>query len=159
MLWAREIVYFGQSIQIYIRVSALKYFQNQILIKCFVDCFSSKISTSIVSVQQKRQKLCFDTAIIKIWFPWCTEHLIVPFNSENCKMSNSVSDIPKNSYFSIWIENEHFVKNIDILWFCEGNPSCQRWWIFEWKAQYKGCVIDTCSDYNYTIVTITIIFV
>jgi len=50
-------------------------------------------------------------------------------------------------------------KNIDILWFCEGNPSCQRWWIFEWKAQYKGCVIDTCSDYNYTIVTITIIFV
>lgn len=87
MLWAREIVYFGQSIQIYIRVSALKYFQNQILIKCFVDCFSNKISTSIVLVQQKRQKLCFDTAIIKIWFPWCTEHLIVPFNSENCKMS------------------------------------------------------------------------
>ena len=66
MLWAREIVYFGQSIQIYIRVSALKYFQNQILIKCFVDCFSSKIYTSIVSVQKKRQKLCFDTAIIKI---------------------------------------------------------------------------------------------
>lgn len=75
------------------------------------------------------------------------------------RKSNSVSDIPKNSYFSIWIEDEHFVKNIDILWFCEGNPSCQRWWIFEWKAQYKGCVIDTCSDYNYTIVTITIIFV
>lgn len=133
MLWAREIVYFGQSIQIYIRVSALKYFQNQILIKCFVDCFSSKISTSIVSVQQKRQKLCFDTAIIKIWFPLCTEHLIVPFNSENCKMScysqrkklpkekksNSVSDIPKNSYFSIWIEDEHFVKkywHFVILW-------------------------------------------
>ena len=66
MLWAREIVYFGQSIQIYIRISALKYFQNQILIECFVDCFSSKFSTSIVSVQQKRQKLCFDTAIIKI---------------------------------------------------------------------------------------------
>jgi len=131
MLWAREIVYFGQSIQIYIRVSALKYFQNQILIKCFVDCFSSKISTSIVSVQQKRQKLCFDTAIIKIWFPLCTEHLIVPFNSENCKMScfSQRTKLPKEKNqsqcqtsprtFSIWIEDEHFLKkywHFVILW-------------------------------------------
>jgi len=119
MLWAREIVYFGQSIQIYIRVSALKYFQNQILIKCFVDCFSSKISTSIVSVQQKRQKLCFDTAIIKIWFPLCTEHSIVPYNSENCKMScfsQKKSCLKKKINLSVRHPQELLFFNLDWRW-------------------------------------------
>jgi len=108
----KVIVYFGQSKQIYISVSAPKYFQNQILI----NVSTLKPLWIVLRSGKTRVKFCNRRAFrIALWFTVC--HLTM-------------------------------YNQLYILAFQHQPPSCQQWWIFEWKAQYKGCVIDTCSYIN-----------